>query len=51
MAHSLPVVATAVGSIPAYSEGAVELVPPKNRRPVGGRHLPRKYINRPCDRC
>jgi glycosyltransferase involved in cell wall biosynthesis len=28
MAHSLPVVATTVGSIPAYVEGAAELVPP-----------------------
>ena len=30
MAHSLPVVATRVGSIPAYVEGAAELVQPKD---------------------
>lgn len=30
MAHSLPVVATRVGSIPAFVEGAAELVPPRD---------------------
>jgi glycosyltransferase involved in cell wall biosynthesis len=30
MAHSLPVVATRVGSIAAYIEGAAELVPPRD---------------------
>jgi glycosyltransferase involved in cell wall biosynthesis len=30
MAHSLPVVATRVGSIPDFIEGAAELVEPKN---------------------
>jgi glycosyltransferase involved in cell wall biosynthesis len=30
MAHSLPVVATRVSSIPAYIEGAAELIPPKD---------------------
>lgn len=30
MAHSLPVIATRVGSIPAYIDGFAELVPPKN---------------------
>jgi glycosyltransferase involved in cell wall biosynthesis len=30
MAHSLPVVATRVGSIPDFIEGAAELVPPKD---------------------
>lgn len=29
MAHCLPVVATRVGSIPAYIEGAAELIPPR----------------------
>lgn len=29
MAHSLPVIATKVGSIPAFTEGAAELVPPR----------------------
>jgi len=30
MANSLPVVATRVGSIPHYAEGAVELIPPRD---------------------
>lgn len=30
MAHSLPVVATRVGSIPHFVEGEVELIPPRN---------------------
>lgn len=32
MAHSLPVVATRVGSIPAFIQGAAELVEPRNPR-------------------
>lgn len=36
MAHSLPVIATTVGSIPYFIEGAAELVPPKSAADIAG---------------
>ena len=52
MAHSLPVVATRVGSIPDFIEGSAVLVPPKNpmelaagiKRLIAGPALRKKHI-------